>query len=247
MAIHFTISRRATLQSEKSAAREVLVPRLQSAQPCNVVDYIDNSLWPSKLNGGDLAHSLAEIQSIMLHELADGSPVTLPGIGTFQVSIKGKIDTDKNGGVMGCDVHVEGLRFTPDKGLMKKVRAMQVEQHPDASLIIADKEETERILCELFTHKQTIQHRDVMLAFERTLSTHRTTTLLQQLVAEGRLILEGSGSQTRYRAAEGEFTAPPPTAEGGSTTPATDATEDGSTTPTTSGSEQATAPTTETP
>ena len=86
-----------------------------------------------------------------------------------------------------------------------------------------------------------------MLAFERTLSTHRTTTLLQQLVAEGRLILEGSGSQTRYRAAEGEFTAPPPTAEGGSTTPATDATEDGSTTPTTSGSEQATVPTTETP
>ncbi len=207
MAIHFTISRRATLQSEKSAAREVLVPRLQSARPCNVVDYIDNSLWPSKLNGGDLAHSLAEIQSIMLHELADGSPVTLPGIGTFQVSIKGKIDTDKNGGVTGCDVHVEG----------------------------ADKEETERILRELFKHKQTIQHRDVMLAFERTLSTHRTTTLLQQLVAEGRLILEGSGSQTRYRAAEGEFTAPPPTAEGGSTTPAT------------SDSEQATAPTTETP
>ena len=45
----------------------------------------------------------------------------------------------------------------------------------------------------------------VSFAFEWTLTPHRVSSLLQRLVREGRLIREGSGSQTRYRAAAGHF------------------------------------------
>lgn len=205
MAIHFSISRRATLATEKSQTREVLTPRLQSSRSCNVVDFINQNPWPSKLDGGDLSHSLAEIQRILLHELADGSAVTLPGIGTFQVSIKGTVHTDKKGGVTGCDVRVDGLRFVPDKDLLQKVRAMDVDQQPEGLLITPDDAKTDDIFQELFARQASIQHRDVMEAFGWVLSAHRTTTLLQRLTAEGRLIREGTGSQTRYRAAEGQF------------------------------------------
>ena len=65
--------------------------------------------------------------------------------------------------------------------------------------------EVEARLAELFARQNTITNKDVSAVFEQTLTRHRITAILNNLVKEGRLIREGKGAQTRYRVAQGAF------------------------------------------
>ena len=66
-------------------------------------------------------------------------------------------------------------------------------------------DDMEERLTALFAQQSTITHMDVSYAFGQTLTRSRISALLRRLVGEGRLIQEGRGAQTRYRAAPGQF------------------------------------------
>ena len=134
----------------------------------------------------------------MVHELERGNAVTLPGIGTFRLSLKGGIEV-KDGNYHGKDVRVEGLQFRPDSELLAEVRAFEVDQVPYGWKFNAEESEVEARLAELFASKTYITHKDVSVAFEQTLTRSRVTSLLKRLVKEGRLVREGKGAQTQYR------------------------------------------------
>lgn len=207
MAIRFTLAKRRVLPEEGPAEEGVvpgLQPRLEQGRSVDVVAFQDERHWGSLLRGGDIAHALSEVRRIMLHEMENGNSVTLPGIGTFRLSLKGQIEVAA-GNYHGRNVRVDDILFLPDRELREEVRHFDVSQVPCAGAGLGTEQEVETRLTGLFAEHESITHKDVAFAFEHTLSKHRVSSLLQRLTAQGRLLREGSGSQTRYKPANGSF------------------------------------------
>jgi len=203
MAIRFTIAKRAATPAEEGEIR--LQPRLEKRPTVDVTDFQRSSFrLSSSLPDGELFHAIDDIRRIMLHEMEKGNAVSLPGIGTFRLSLKGDIE-ESDGYYHGRDVRVGGINFQPDAGLLSDVQRFEVDQAPFGQAFDTVADDVEQRLTALFADHDTITHKDVRHAFEWTLTPHRISSLLQRLVSEGRLLREGSGCQSRYRAAAGSF------------------------------------------
>jgi len=208
MAIRFSIARRGVLPTEgqlenmsETTDLESLRVLLESPQTTDAIEFQSSSgRLPSVLPKAELMAALSTLQRVMVHELEKGNAVTLPGIGTFRLSLKGSIEV-KDGNYHGKDVRVEGLQFRPDSELLAEVRAFEVDQVPYGWKFNAEESEVETRLAELFASKTYITHKDVAVAFEQTLTRNRVTKLLGRLVKAGRLVRDGKGAQARYRLA----------------------------------------------
>ena len=208
MAIQFSIARRGLLPHEKEQQgvnQQTDQKNLRVVPVCTeTVDAVEfqssGSRLPTVLPKSELLAALDTIQRVMIHELEQGNAVTLPGIGTFRVTVKGDIEV-KDGSYHGKNVRVDGLNFRPDRELLKKAQGFEVRQVPLGQAIQTEGTDVEARLIELFASKETITHKDVSIAFEQTLSYSRICSLLSRLVKEGRLVREGKGAQTRYRLA----------------------------------------------
>ena len=206
MPVRFSIAKRGLLPQEEepqNIGEEVDVERLRPQLECpTTVDAVEfqscSSRLPSILPKAELLAALSTLQRVMVHELEKGNAVSLPGIGTFRLSLKGGIEV-KDGNYHGKDVRVEGLQFRPDSELLAEVRNFEVDQVPYGWEFHTEESEVETRLAELFASKTYITHNDVSVAFEQTLTRSRVTSLLNRLVKEGRLVREGKGAQTRYR------------------------------------------------
>lgn len=182
-----------------------LRPQVEHRSIVDVVDFQSSDFrLSSTLSRGELTSALSVIQEVMVHELEKGNAVTLPYIGTFRLSLKGGIEV-KNGYYHGRNVRVDDLLFRPNSELLSKVRSIKVDQVPYGQAFHIEDDDMEKRLTALFAQQSSITHMDVSYAFEQTLTRSRISTLLRRLVGEGRLIQEGRGAQTRYRAASGQF------------------------------------------
>ncbi len=206
MAIQFSIAKRGLLPHEKEQ-QEVngqtnlkdLRPQLECRETVDVVEFQSSNMrLPSIMPKGELLAAMSTVQHVLLHELAKGNAVSLPGIGTFRLNLKGDIEV-KNGNFHGKDVRVGGLNFRPDRELMKEISAFEVDQVPFGNEFQADSSSLAERILGLFSQQNTITHKDVSVALGQTLTRSRITSLLEHLVEEGRLIREGKGAQTRYR------------------------------------------------
>lgn len=203
MAIKFTIAKRGTVPSEGEKIR--LQPRLEKRPTVNAVDFQRSGFrLSSSLPAGELEHALDDLKRVMLHEMEKGNAVSLPGIGTFRLSLKGDIEV-KDGYYHGRDVRVAGINFQPDRELLSKAMEFEVSQVPYGQAFDTEEDDIDQRLTTLFANHESVTHKDVRFAFDWTLTPHRISALLQRLVSEGRLIREGRGCQTRYRAASGHF------------------------------------------
>ena len=208
MSVRFSIVKRGSLPTEvmqqdisEETGSERLRPQLECQQVVDAVEFQNgNFRLPSMLPKGEMLAALSTLQSVMLHELEKGNAVSLPGIGTFRLSLKGSIEK-KDGNYRGHDVRVDSLQFRPDSILLSKIRRFEVDQVPYGRDIQTEEAEIETRLAALFAKKNVITHKDVSFAFEQTLSRGRITSLLGKLVREGRLVREGKGAQTSYRLA----------------------------------------------
>lgn len=206
MAIHFSIVKRGLLPTEETQQNinevtdlKKLRPVLECPQTVDAVDFQSSSIrLPSLMPKGELQAALSTMQRVMLHELEKGNAVTLPGIGTFRVSLKGGIEV-KDGNYHGKDVRVESIHFRPDNELLKKARRFEVEQEPFGLVFQTEEAEIESRIAKLFASKNIVTHKDVATTFEQTLTRGRISAILRRLVKEGRIVSEGKGSQTRYR------------------------------------------------
>lgn len=206
MAIRFTIAKRGLVPAEEMEVQNAdeqflrsLRPRLEHRPTVDAVKFQSGEFRvPSVMPVGELHSALDTMRRVMLHEMEKGNAVTLPGIGTFRLSLKGGIEV-KDGYYHGHNVHVDDLLFTPDRELLSEVRRFEVNQVPYGQAFHIEEDEIHARFTELFAHQETITHRDVAFAFEQTLTRNRITSLLNRLVRDGRLIREGSGAQTRYR------------------------------------------------
>ena len=206
MAIHFSIVKRGLLPTEETQQNinevtdlKKLRPVLECPQTVDAVDFQSSSIrLPSLMPKGELQAALSTMQRVMLHELEKGNAVTLPGIGTFRVSLKGGIEV-KDGNYHGKDVRVESIHFRPDNELLKKARRFEVEQEPFGLVFQTEEAEIESRIAQLFASKSIVTHKDVATAFEQTLTRGRISAILRRLVKEGRIVSEGKGSQTQYR------------------------------------------------
>ncbi|MCR5180137.1 MAG: hypothetical protein K6C30_02830 [Bacteroidaceae bacterium] len=175
------------------------VPRLHSTgSPVDARSFFRNTPWPTKVTEGDIGLCLDELRRMLLHELCKGAAVKLPGIGTFQITLKGNIEL-RGDHYRGRDVHVDGLRFTPDRELLSDVCKFEVDQQPYGQAYSSNQVDVEALLDELFSRQDTITRRDLEYASDLLLSKHRLSDILSNLVSAGRLIKEGRGPQTRYR------------------------------------------------
>ena len=84
---------------------------------------------PSVVPEGELLAALSTLQRVIVHEFEKGNAVSLPGIGTFRLTLKGNIE-EKDGSFHGKDVRVDGIQFRPDKELLGEVQGLEVEQEP---------------------------------------------------------------------------------------------------------------------
>ena len=208
MAIRFSIAKRGLLPHEKNqqevneqADLKNLRPQLECPETVDAVEFQNSNMrLPSVMPKGEMVAALSTMQAVMLHELAKGNAVSLPGIGTFRLNLKGNIEV-KDGNFHGKDVRVDGLQFRPDRELLKEICSFEVDQVPFGNEFQADKSDLEARLFDLFSQQTTITHKDVSIAFGQTLTYSRISTLLKRLVEEGRLVREGKGAQTQYRLA----------------------------------------------
>ncbi len=206
MPIRFSIARRGVLPTEgqqenvsETTDLERLRVLLESPTTTDVIEFQSSSnRLPSVLPKAELMSALSTLQRVMVHEMEKGNAVTLPGIGTFRLSLKGSIEV-KDGNYHGKDVRVDSIQFRPDNELLAEVRGFEVEQVPYGWKFNAEESEVEARLAELFAGKTYITHKDVSVAFEQTLTRNRVTKLLGRLVKVGRLVRDGKGAQARYR------------------------------------------------
>ncbi len=212
MAIRFTIAKRGLLSAEEGEIKNTdeqflrsLRPRLEHCPTVDAVEFQSSSFrLPSVMPKGELLAALCTMQAVLLHEMEKGNAVTLPGIGTFRLSLKGEIEV-KEGNYHGRDVHVDNILFTPDRELLSKARHFEVDQVPYGMTFHVEDDEINARFTELFATKDSITHKDVSSAFEQGLTRSRISTLLHRLVSEGRLVAIGKGALTRYSAAPGHF------------------------------------------
>ena len=208
MPIRFSIARRGVLPTEgqqenvsETTDLERLRVLLESPTTTDAIEFQSSSnRLPSVLPKAELMSALNTLQRVMVHEMEKGNAVTLPGIGTFRLSLKGSIEV-KDGNYHGKDVRVDSIQFRPDSELLAEVRGLEVEQVPYGWKFNAEESEVEARLAELFAGKTYITHKDVSVAFEQTLTRNRVTKLLGRLVKAGRLVRDGKGAQARYRLA----------------------------------------------
>ncbi len=208
MPIRFSIARRGVLPTEgqqenvsETTDLERLRVLLESPTTTDAIEFQSSSnRLPSVLPKAELMSALSTLQRVMVHEMEKGNAVTLPGIGTFRLSLKGSIEV-KDGNYHGKDVRVDSIQFRPDSELLAEVRGFEVEQVPYGWKFNAEESEVEARLAELFAGKTYITHKDVSVAFEQTLTRNRVTKLLGRLVKAGRLVRDGKGAQARYRLA----------------------------------------------
>lgn len=206
MAIHFSIAKRGLLPQEKTQQEidqqtetKALRPILECPQTVDAVEFQNGSLrLPSMMPKGELQAAISTMQRVMLHELEQGNAVSLPGIGTFRLTLKGDIEV-KNGNYHGKNVRIDSIQFRPDNALLTKVRSFEVEQVPFGQAIQTEDAKIEACLSGLFAQKDTVTHKDISVAFKQTLTRSRITALLRNLVEQGRIVSEGKGAQTRYR------------------------------------------------
>ncbi|MBO7119368.1 MAG: hypothetical protein J6W03_03505 [Bacteroidaceae bacterium] len=206
MAIYFSIAKRGLLPHERTQQNVdetidlgTLRPQLECRQVVDAVEFQSSSIrLPSVMPKGELLAALSTMQRVMLHEFEKGNAVTLPGIGTFRLTLKGEIEV-KDGNYHGKDVRVGSINFRPDNMLIKEARSIKVEQTPFGQVFQTEESDIEARIVELFSRKSTITHKNVAAAFEQTLTRGRITAILRKLVKEGRLIREGKGALTRYR------------------------------------------------
>ena len=208
MPIRFSIARRGVLPTEgqqenvsETTDLERLRVLLESPTTTDAIEFQSSSnRLPSVLPKAELMSALSTLQRVMVHEMEKGNAVTLPGIGTFRLSLKGSIEV-KDGNYHGKDIRVDSIQFRPDNELLAEVRGFEVEQVPYGWKFNAEESEVEARLAELFAGKSYITHKDVSVAFEQTLTRNRVTKLLGRLVKAGRLVRDGKGAQARYRLA----------------------------------------------
>ena len=208
MSIRFSIARRGVLPTEgqqenvsETTDLERLRVLLESPTTTDAIEFQSSSnRLPSVLPKAELMSALSTLQRVMVHEMEKGNAVTLPGIGTFRLSLKGSIEV-KDGNYHGKDIRVDSIQFRPDNELLAEVRGFEVEQVPYGWKFNAEESEVEARLAELFAGKTYITHKDVSVAFEQTLTRNRVTKLLGRLVKAGRLVRDGKGAQARYRLA----------------------------------------------
>lgn len=208
MPIRFSIARRGVLPTEgqqenvsETTDLERLRVLLESPTTTDAIEFQSSSnRLPSVLPKAELMSALSTLQRVMVHEMEKGNAVTLPGIGTFRLSLKGSIEV-KDSNYHGKDVRVDSIQFRPDNELLAEVRGFEVEQVPYGWKFNAEESEVEARLAELFAGKTYITHKDVSVAFEQTLTRNRVTKLLGRLVKAGRLVRDGKGAQARYRLA----------------------------------------------
>ena len=208
MPIRFSIARRGVLPTEgqqenvsETTDLERLRVLLESPTTTDAIEFQSSSnRLPSVLPKAELMSALSTLQRVMVHEMEKGNAVTLPGIGTFRLSLKGSIEV-KDGNYHGKDVRVDSIQFRPDSELLAEVRGFEVEQVSYGWKFNAEESEVEARLAELFAGKTYITHKDVSVAFEQTLTRNRVTKLLGRLVKAGRLVRDGKGAQARYRLA----------------------------------------------
>lgn len=206
MAIKFSIAKRGLLphedaQQNGSSTTDLrkLRPQAECPKTIDIVEHQSGDLrMPSIIPKGELLAALDMVERVMMHELEQGNAVSLPGIGTFRLSLKGEIEV-KDGYYHGKNVHVDGLMFRPDRNLLKKIQGFEVNQVPVGHEFQPEESAIEARLDSLFASKETITHKDIAIAFEQTLTHYRIVRLLGRLVEEGRLVREGKGAQTRYR------------------------------------------------
>ena len=100
MPIRFSIAKRGSLPTEElqqNLSQEVdlgsLRILLDSPTTVDAVEFQSSSLrLPSVLPKAELMAALGTLQRVMVHELKQGNAVSLPGIGTFRLSLKGGIE-----------------------------------------------------------------------------------------------------------------------------------------------------------
>ncbi|MBR0265289.1 MAG: hypothetical protein IJQ60_15575 [Prevotella sp.] len=189
--IHYTVANHTSPSGEQE-----LVPRLKSGSPEEFMDHYHRQ--GQFITPGTMVGCLYAMRDALIDMMSNGTPIHLPSLGTFTLSLGGKVEV-RDGKYVGSGVHVDGIRFTPDEELLQDLGRLEVEQTPLPVRPYVDDASVEAALATLFATGPYITRRDLAAALDHTLSNHRLSDLLSRLVADGRLVREGTGNKTRYR------------------------------------------------
>ncbi len=148
-------------------------------------------------------HAVLDVLSSLLGDhLLNGDHVKLDGIGTFSVSMDGKVHLDKAGRLQLTGARVRKVRFQAAKSLRERMKTATFTKEgaivnaSDLSVTEADVRKCVDALCaehHLFTIKQLSE------ATKLTEATARRR--LQPLIADGTIVQESSRPRILYRKA----------------------------------------------
>lgn len=152
---------------------------------------------------GDVKATLSALRELMIRQLADGSRVSIPGIGHFTLSVRlvnasGK-STEK---VTADDIVVRNIDFRPDAQLLAKVRQRaRFERSSKSSKSVAYSSQQLQSLVARYLSAHAFVNRRIM---ELQFGLRQTTALswLKHFVSTGFLRREGPHNSPIYLLAE---------------------------------------------
>ena len=113
--IHYTVANHTSPSGEQG-----LVPRLKSGSPEEFMDHYQEE--GQCITRGTMVCCLYTMRDALIEMMRNGTPIHLPSLGTFTLSLGGKVEV-LGGKYVGSGVHVDGIRFTSDEELLKDLEA----------------------------------------------------------------------------------------------------------------------------
>ena len=146
-------------------------------------------------HGVSLSNAKAVLNALsmeMLDCLCNGHNVKIDGIGTFSLNLTGKVILNKNNRVSAKELHLNGIRLTPDKAALRILDDTNLEiVNKDAEQPVAiTLEEAEAVAIRMLKDSPVFYTSD--FAFKTRLSKHLSYKYLKQLTQKGVLKREGS-------------------------------------------------------
>ena len=140
----------------------------------------------------DILLVLSALADEMGYQMKEGNRVKLDGLGTFSISMGGKIDKDRNGKLLLKDAHVRGIRFKPAASLMGKLYGADFtrQRHRGMHSANVDEQAVREAAMRLTEGGGAFITRE--FRYELGLTLHMAYKWLRRLVADGTLRKTGT-------------------------------------------------------
>lgn len=182
---------------DRGKEKPQMFPRITDSEVVDVERLAETITKRGGLTKGTVVDVLSDLPNVMAELLSEGKTVEIPMLGSFNLSIGTDAQIHPDSKRRMRSVEVRGVKFQPDKELMKAIGKPTFQWQAGTGFAIAQTStQLIPLLEDYFKTHESITRKE----FEQTFGLKRTTAYirLKELVDRGVMKAIGSGRDTVY-------------------------------------------------